>query len=763
MVLGSTINFTSAVTTASGTNLNVPITFSSSDTSILNLASNGVACAGHWDAAFTTCTPGNVGVVQVTASALGANSVPTYVFVHPAVDSITVTGVLLDGVPVQEPCLSQTQTMTLEAHAFSQGNDVTSSVGPFTWTATSPTVVNLIPLTDTAYNFPTNRVTAKAVNPGITHIYASASGVSSTSFQQPQYNNAANQPSPVLDFFATCAIQSIQLDLGTTGSGQTSFVTTKGTSQTIIATLTDIMGASSLPNTTGGIILAKIPLTWTSSRPGVMTVSSGCQQSCSAQPSPGSVNVTASCSPPTCNVGFPEIPDSLSTPAQISACTDFFQAQFPKFQGCQQLIPVPVYASTAISGVATGAPAATTLLATSTGCAQLPPASCNTSAYYFSTAKAATGGQNPLPAAPNSFMFDPTGTRIYMGSNFGAEIINPSNFATTNNPFTGLGTVTGRVMAVSNNGLLAAYTDTIHTPNQVYIVNDTNSTAPTATALNISNATTAAFSPDGLKTFLIGGSSGNSLYIYSQLQALQGPITLAGPGVAAEFSPNAAFGFVAEGGASPNVTAYAVCNNQAAGSLPLTAAPLFMRVLPNEHIDGKDSYGNPIPDGVHIAVLDATGFDILTATISAPASGALCPQQIAFISGDPLRLAQRIELGQGTLQPINFFATPDASQLYVVDSNSATILVYNFSAGSVIGGIELLNNATPLMADISIDSGTIAIAGSDNMLHEISTSLGGADLVQLPFPDLPNNLNPFCTSQTTTSAPCTLNSVVVKP
>src|SRR5262249_8712519 len=150
MILGGTINFVASVQTASGTNLNVPITFSSSDTSILNLASNGVACAGHWDALFTTCTPGNVGVVQVTASALGGVSVPTYVFVHPPVDSITVSGVLLNGLPPQEPCLSQTQSMTLEAHAFSNGNDVTASVGPFVWSANNASVVNLIPINNTA-------------------------------------------------------------------------------------------------------------------------------------------------------------------------------------------------------------------------------------------------------------------------------------------------------------------------------------------------------------------------------------------------------------------------------------------------------------------------------------------------------------------------------------------------------------------------------------------------------------------------------------
>jgi len=127
--LGGTISFSAFAQTTSGITITTPITFTSSDTSVLTIAPNGVACAGQWDVAFTSCTPGGTGVAQVTASALGASSVPTYVFVHPPIDSITVNGVLLDGVPVQEPCLSQSQSMTLEAHAFSQGTDVTESVG----------------------------------------------------------------------------------------------------------------------------------------------------------------------------------------------------------------------------------------------------------------------------------------------------------------------------------------------------------------------------------------------------------------------------------------------------------------------------------------------------------------------------------------------------------------------------------------------------------------------------------------------------------
>src|SRR5215467_1016988 len=74
--LGGLLSFTAAVQTTSGTNLSTTISFDSSDPSILNVSPNGIACAGHWDALFTTCTPGNSGPVTVTATALGGSSIP---------------------------------------------------------------------------------------------------------------------------------------------------------------------------------------------------------------------------------------------------------------------------------------------------------------------------------------------------------------------------------------------------------------------------------------------------------------------------------------------------------------------------------------------------------------------------------------------------------------------------------------------------------------------------------------------------------------
>src|SRR5215469_10295644 len=806
---GATLIFSTSVQTASGTNLSTTVTYTSSDTSILTVSPAGIACGGHWDALFTTCTPGSPGVVQVTASALGGSSIPTFVFVHPPIDNITVNGILLTGVPVQEPCLSQSQSMTLEAHAFSQGNDITASVGPFTWSALNPTVATLTPLSNTAinpvtnttYNFATNQATATAAMPGITYIYASASGVTSTTFQQPTLTNSSGATSPVLDFFSTCPIQNIGLELGEAGSGQTSLVAAKGGgAPTVFATLSDIMGASSLPSTQGGVVLTKIPLTWSASQPGALNIGTGCTQSCAlAIASPGAGTITASCSPPTCNVGFPLVPATLSTQNQIANCSTYFQAIYQNFGGCQLLIPTPVYSSdeliipaspnnqvifltpmAAISAQITGATSTANVFASSFGCAHISPSDCSTSGYYLVTQKASAGAQAAIPANPNSFLFDPLGAKLFMGSDFGAETVNPANFGSNTSPFSSLGTVTGKVLAVSANGSSAIFSDTIHYPNQVYVVQ----LAPSAvtTPLNISGATAAAFSPDGLKAFIIGGTNSSSLYVFSPLQALQQYIAttipptnpqlnLGGPADAIAFSPNGAFAFVAESaanGGSANVTAFATCNNQIASDnltppksalVNLPANPLLMRVLPNVHLGGVDSNGLSIPDGIHLLVLDDAGFDLITFAVTAPAVGTLCPQGLSFFPPQRIAIGQTINAQSGSP---NFFASADGTLLYVVNPGSSSILIYNFIAGATTGGIEILGNATPLSADISADAGTIAVVGSDGLLHEISTGVGGADLFQLPFPNLPNFLNPFCTF-TPTAGPCTLNVALVKP
>jgi hypothetical protein len=347
--LGGTLTFTAAAQNNSGSNVTTIFTFQSSDTNILNMAPNGTACAGVWDASFVNCTPQNYGPVQVTASALGATSVPTIVYVHPPVDNVQISAVCpASGIPpacpgpqtiplacvadppptkynscvpgqtpaTPPPCLSANQTINLQANAFSKGVDVTTSVGPFAWSETSSNVISVIPIvTDTNTNIPTNQATVTPNAPGFTAVYASASNVSS----QPYYAE-------------TCPVQCVALELGNVGSGNTSFAVNKGTNETAVATAVDVQGC----------LAPKAPLTWTSTQPAAVTAGGGNVAGCApgstcaiTDKQPGAAAVTASCIPPTCNIGFPQSVAGLPPGNLIQ--------------------PVPVYPVTAISGLVSGA------------------------------------------------------------------------------------------------------------------------------------------------------------------------------------------------------------------------------------------------------------------------------------------------------------------------------------------------------------------------------------------------------------------------
>src|SRR3981081_4119762 len=607
---GNFLPFSASAQNGSNSNISPTFTFQSSDTSILNIAPNGVACAGRWDATFTTCPPMGTGAVQVTVSALGATSPATVVFVHAPIDKITVTEAPPSQVPppTAQPCVPMGQTATLQATAWSQNSDITSTVGPFTWSAANASVVSITPLMNSAFNVATNQATATAATPGLTQIYASANGVSSSAFTQTGF--------PTLNFFETCPVQSITLQLGVAVSqtGQTSFNTTKGTAQPVIATVVDVFG-----NT-----LSKVPLTWSSSEPAALSAGTGCSgQTCSittAQPGAGSV--TASCSPPTCNIGFPLSP----VPVGLGA----------------EFVPLPVYSTSAISGVVHGTTTSTTVLATSLDC----QGNHYCAAYLYNIATSNNLATNPtaMPTPPNSLLLDLAGDKAYAGSNYGAFLVASGSLGGTSNPFTSFGTVTGTVLAVSPNGNVALISDTAHTPNQVYVVNTTNSSSPSVTALNINGAITGGFSPDGLKAFILA-NGGSSLYIYSALQSLQGPISLAVPASQVAFSTNGAFGYVsgAPSGNTPALTAFNLCDNKVATDvnhlqqiIPLNATPAFLRTIPNAHLEGRDNMSQLFPDGMHLLAVDNLGIDVVTAVNSVtsavlanpPTSLGSCPQVV---------------------------------------------------------------------------------------------------------------------------------------
>jgi hypothetical protein len=788
--VGSVLQFTANAQNNAGTAISPAFTFAispSSPSGILDLAPNGAACAGSWNGPlFTICTPAGLGVVQVTASALGATSAPTLVFVHPAIANITIsvvpsvnssppacptqtalpaacnipfnTGNCTTKInPLGQPylacaCLSQNQTETLQANAFdSQGTDITASVGPFTFAEANGTVLTPTPIVNPSYNVATNQVTVAPAAPGQTQVIASAGGVFS-----PPFN------------FETCPIQCISLDVSPNGqfTNQTSFVANKGTTETITATAVDIQGC----------IVPKPLLTWTSTQPAALTPG-GSTTGCAAgttcaisTPQPGTAAITAACTPPTCNIGFPLNPAGLSPP----------------------YIPQPVYPVTAISGLVTAGTTTTTggttststtstsVLATSQDCYSNPL--CGVDLYNIATNKNVAGSPIALPSAPNSLMFDLAGDKAYMGSEFGAVAINATNLGSGSaSPFTSLpaaatplGLITGKIIAISSNGSLAVFSDTVSTPNQVYVVNTTSST-PVTTPLNINSAIAAAFSPDGLKAFILG-NAGNTLYIYSPLQALQPPISLPAPASSIVFSSSGAFALLSGGSALGTLATFNTCDNSSV-TLPLPTPPAtglpgpptFLKMVPAGNVSfsasiipiALDSTGLDFFFGV-----DSTGVDIIATNSSQPSFTELCPETVTYAHTPPPPIGPttpiffdplHIDLQQGTFHPINFFVSPDAAKIYIVTSDLG-VLIFSFSSGAV-SAIPLSGNAAPLAADMTVDGTLIYVAGTDGMLHILDTTTASEPELPIVFPPLTNSANSFCFS----SINCSLDIVSVKP
>jgi hypothetical protein len=675
--VGSTLQFVATPQNSSRQAVTVPVTYLSSDTSVLTFvsAAGGLACAGRWDALGQVCTPGSSGVAQVTAVANGVSSPSITVYVHDHVARIVVQQFSpTTPPPPPVPCVTSAKIngvsnyLDFEAFAFaSDGTDITNTVGSLRFQQVSGSVVSLNtsePELNNNNGMQVTQVRATAGSPGITQIYASAAGVNSA-------------PVP----FETCLIQSIQLQVGS-ATTNTSFTVAKGTATDVTATVLDRLNYQ----------LDKAPLTWSSLSPSNATVTS---TGAVTTTNVGGTSITASCIPPTCNVGSAN-------------------GQPPTHH--------PVYPTNVITGTITGAGAPSTVYVTSTcTVAGAPIPGCQPALLPITTKDNLIGNRVVLPSAPNSFIFDPLGKKGYLGSTQGLMVFTPGGASGTS-PITQYNSAPGKLLAVSNDGNTALVGDTVSVPNQVYLV-DTSGTTASLISLQIPGATAAAFSPDGFKIFIIGnpvGSNASTLYVYSPFESLKS-IPLSGPTKAVGFYANGGFAYL-NGGAPNALTAYNTCDNSVAeASIPVPRLPALFQVA---------------MDGVHAVGLDSPGLDLFT-TAPLP-SGATCPYSITTSN-------TFIDLGQGEFTPIQLIVTPDSQKAYILTSNLGSVFVYNFGVNTV-DAIPLAGNPAPLNASLSADGSQLYVGASDGEVHAISTATG-VDLSQITFP--PNegtNNNALCTN-----------------
>jgi hypothetical protein len=684
--VGKTVTFTATARNNQNALLTETFSFQSSNPSVLTIAGNGTACAGTWDSLTNPqiCTPGPTGTSQVTATAEGVSSPAITVYVHQLITSVTIAKVPTQPATLSTACLSKgapsgAESWQFEAFAFNGTTDITTSVGPFTWQDLNPGPANIVNLTAPAVGSPLNQEIATANTPGISQIFASASGINSQAIS-----------------VQTCPVQTISLQAA--GNPATSFVVNSGTLTTVNATVTDILG----------LTITGAPLTWISSNPlsvgvsgststtfgGVATVSS---------PTSGSANVIASCTPPACNGGI--------KPSE------------------------PIYPPNPLSFTvrSTTAPASPTVYATTTGCASANPTNGACTATLVpitkgtSTSEFAAGGPIVLPSSPNSVIYDETATNLYLGvessdfSQHGLMTFNGTSVSqATSAP--------GKVLAVSPDGLFAVVSDTVDVPNLVSICQNCASTASSVASFQITGATAAAFSPDSLKAFIVAGSN---LYVYSKVDALQ-KVPLNAPASDVDFLGNGMFGYLA-GGDPAGGAFLPTCFDLALPSVhPLSIPgpqPQRIRSLPN---------GNEVlvlaPPDVETITASVSG------NPSPNVSG--CPAPRGFLTAANT-VGPAFNLGVGNFTPAQLIVSGDGSTAYILadDLTGARlpfIIVFNINA-QTSSSISLANNSTPLSATVSPAGDLLFVGASDGTVHVIDTA-SGSDLQQVTFPFPTNEL-----------------------
>ena len=680
MDVGSILGFAATPRNSINRTIATPVSFESSNTAVLTIASNGLACAGTWNSLSTPqiCTPGPVGTAQVTATAQGISSPPTTVYVHQHIENITITPIPGQTPPNSQNCFSKTQIVNYQASAFTRGGtgliDITPTVGLFSWQALTANVVtlNVATLAKPISGLLPGQMQATANVPGTSPLIASVSGVNSVPLS-----------------FNTCAVQSVQLTVDNNAQIN-QIVLIKGAGKTVGATVTDV----------AGIPITGVPLTWSSSNPASVTVSSSGAVS---TPGVGGASVIASCTPPTCNTGL--------TPL------------------------TPIYPETALQVVVTPpanstTPVSSTLFASSTGCGVLE--GCVTILVPIAIPANTVGNAVGLPATPNSLLFDRQGRNAYLGTNmgeFGTKGLMVVSTSVSENK-----SAPGNVLAISPDGSRVIVSDTAETPNQVFIVSSTGATV----ALNIAGATAAAFSPDNLKAFIVAGQT---LYIYSALEPLRS-VSLAAPATDVASLASGLAGYVVD---SNGVAFSPTCDAGSAtlGGTVAVSGATMIRPLPNAL-----NSTTPPPSGNEMLVLAPPNADIVTATVSgSPVLGSPgCPDPRGFVTISN-SVTSSVAFGQGNFTAKQLIVSPDGRRAYLLANELGSVLVYNIfdQTPSAFG---LLNNATPLALGLSPDGSNLYVGASDGEIHVIDTQTD-TDLTQISLPTtVANPLGEFCTGVT---------------
>ena len=712
----------------------------------IDVANNGQLCAGTWDSRANPgrCTPGTVGVAQVTAVVGGVSSPAATIYVHQHIDNMTVS----QTTPPLEDCFSlgdpdpQKRTATYQATAFSNGVDITNSVGPIGWSTTNANVLTMQnsnpPVCPAPQGQPPcNQVQVTAKTPGITNLVANVSGANSSPVQ-----------------FTTCLVNRVMLQIQNGAGNTINF--TNGGSETIQATVFDTLNNP----------VSSPPLTWGNTNPLVVklgnTTSTNGTNTVSAKTNLGASNVFAACEPPSCNIGvLPGLP-VYSTGGIIPPPTNKPNA-FGTISVNVTNSKIPTYSAWAAT----------------TQCYDL--FDCNSAAFAITPGNTPIGTSVILPRTPNSMMFTPAGDRLYIGSDQGLMFVTGTtgnaalNFVSTANSPCNV-VVCGKVLAISPDGNRVVVSDTVSNPNHAYILSSSG-----VVDLLINGAAAATFSPDGFKLFIV--TSGGKLFAYSTIDALV-PVASPVTPTNVAFSADGSLAYVA-GTTDQTISGFATCNDQnvkSAGGFSANPLQVFALADPQETIVDNDH--SQITQ--NLLALVPPNIQSLTAMFNRdplPDHQFTCnPPQLSFSAGPSYNL------GQGNFTPLYVGlgggGGPFGQQVVVVAENVPAVLVFDVNSKTTTS-LPLVNGGFPLAASSSPDGTQIYVAtcaqplqkDQDNKnlrcfplpdaqppggeVHIVNAQTGG-DIQQVPFFN-PNTQNSMCSNLDPLKYPCVPDLIAVQP
>jgi hypothetical protein len=715
----------------------------------LSVASNGSACAGTWDPTATLCSPGTPGIAIVTAVIEGVSSPPTTVYVHHHIESIKI--VQAETQPPQYDCFSQGQTWQFRGIAYSNNVDITNTVGPMSWSSSNTGVVTTIPIVSGNPDNPVYLIQTTAKSPGITQLFASVSGTTSN-------------PYP----YTTCLIQAIYLQIGGQSQAGNSVTINNGGSVSITATAVDTLYKFT------GIPLTSPPLTWSTTNPEVAaftsTTNSTGSNSATARANLGGATVFASCTPPTCNIGvLPGLPIYASDGTLPNGTKGYGTISIDVTSAS----PPPIY----------------TAWAATTDCQNQP--GCSSAMFSVTPGTTPIRSIISVPRTPNSMVFNHlSAARAYLGSDQGLMYVdvtasNPSVVQVSNSSTPCNVSLCGKVLTISNDGNLVVVSDTVSTPSQVYIYNGSGTTAAVDLIIPGETVTTAAFSPDQLKLFILT-STGN-MYVYSTVDALTS-VPIATSVTDVKFSADGSFAYVA-GTPASSVSAFSTCSLPTVasvdiGSVAALSTPLEIFPSPVVQADSQGLTQN-------VLALEPPNIEFLTAKFTQDPILYKVPLQLTCNPPTLLSFSKgtSFNLGQGNFTPVYAQLVADGSAMIIVARKLPAVLIFSVSNGttsSVSLGRKGFPDTDPLAASASTDGSQVYVAAcdqyaqdgvtcTDGSVHIVNTcgvlpcpkppAIPEGDFQDVPYVNINDNNNPnMCNNQGGTNPPlCLPNLIAIKP